>query len=117
MENDPFPDDLDGTRPVDQLPKRPGRARMNEPFEQFGQPPVDEVREHRQSQINVHVQSNVATQTIEVKKRDLFTQVILEVIPACVSLNDFACRLWFRLLVGQEEGRRFVSQSRHDQLP
>ena len=105
VDDDLFPSDLDGTRRVDELPKQLGRARPDEAFEPFGQLAVEEVREHRQGQIKVHVQANVATQAIEVKERDLFTQVILDVIPARVGLDDFASRLRLRLVVGQEEGR------------
>jgi hypothetical protein len=66
---------------------------------------LEEVREHRQGQVKTHVQADVATQTIEMKDRDLFTQVILNAIPACVGLDDFTSRLRFRLVVGQGEGR------------
>ena len=100
-----FPCDLNGTRRVDELAKQPVRARSDEAFEPFGQLAVEEVREHCQGQVKIHVQANVATETIEVKERDLFTQVILDVIPARVGLDDFASRLRLRLVVGQEEGR------------
>jgi hypothetical protein len=44
-------------------------------------------------------------------------QLILHVIPAGIGLNHFSGRLGLRPVVGQEEGRRFVPQPRHDQLP
>ena len=86
-------------------------------FQPFGQPAVQKVREHRQGQVEVHVQTNVAAQAIEVKERDLLTKVVLHVIPAGVGLDDFASRLRLRQVIGQEEGRGFVPQPRHDQLP
>ena len=43
--------------------------------------------------------------------------MIIDVIPARIGLDDFACRLHLRAVVGQEEGREFVPQPLHDQLP
>ena len=51
------------------------------------------------------------------KERDLFTQLILDVIPARVGLDHFSGGLRLRMVVGQEEARGFVPQPRHDQLP
>ena len=69
-----FARDLDDARRVDELPKQPGRARPDEAFQPFGQVAVQEVRQHRQRQVEVHVQAHVAAQAIEVKERDLFTK-------------------------------------------
>jgi hypothetical protein len=51
-------------------PARPGEA-----FELLGQAAVQEVRQRRQGQVEVHVQANVAAQAVEVEGRDLFTKV------------------------------------------
>ena len=115
--DDLFRRDLDVTRRVDELPKQLGRASPAESLQSFRQLAVQKVREHRQGQVKVHVQANVTAQAIEVKERDLLTKVVLHVIPAGVGLDDFASRLRLRPVVGQEKGRRFVPQPRHDQLP
>ena len=65
--------DLDGARCVDELPIQLGRARPREALETFAQPAVQQVRQHRQGQVEIHVQANLATQAIEMKERDLFT--------------------------------------------
>ena len=117
MDCDPFRPDLDDARCVDELPKQPGRARLGKAFHPFGQTAVQQVGQHRQRQVKVHVQTHVAAQAIEVEERDLCTEVILDVIPAGVGLDDFAGRLRLRVVIGQEEGRGFVPQPRHDQLP
>ena len=44
-----------------------------EALETFAQPAVQQVRQHRQGQVEIHVQANLATQAIEMKERDLFT--------------------------------------------
>ena len=44
-----------------------------EALETFAQPVVQQVRQHRQGQVEIHVQANLATQAIEMKERDLFT--------------------------------------------
>jgi hypothetical protein len=64
-----------------------------------------------------YVQANIAAQAIEVKERDLFSQAVLDVIPARVGLVDFSRSLLLRLVVGQEKGRGFVPQPCDDQLP
>ena len=76
--------DLDHARRVDELPEQSGRARPDETLESFGQPAVEQVRQDRQCQIEVHVQPHVAAQAIEVKERDLFPEVVLHVVPARV---------------------------------
>src|SRR5208337_2444570 len=50
---------LDDSRGVDELPEQSGRARPDETLQSFGQPAVQEVREYRQRQVEVHVQSHV----------------------------------------------------------
>ena len=95
---------------------RAGPARAK-PFSRSARLAVQQVRQHRQGQVEVHVQPHVAAQAIEVEERDLFTKVVLDVISAGVGLDDFAGRLRLRQVVGQEEGRRLVAQPRHDQLP
>ena len=89
----------------------------SKPFSRPASFAVQQVGQHRQRQVEVHVQTHVAAQAIQVEERDLFTQAVLDVIPAGVGLDDLAGRLPLRPVVGQEEGRRFVPQPRHDQLP
>ena len=61
------------SRCVDKLPIQLGRARPREALETFAQPVVQQVRQHRQGQVEIHVQANLATQAIDMKERDLFT--------------------------------------------
>src|SRR5262249_27869623 len=82
--------DLNDSLGVDELAEQSSRARTHETLESFGQPAVQEVRKDRQRQVEVHVQSYVTAQAIEVKERDLFTQLILDVIPARIGLDDFS---------------------------
>ena len=50
---------LDDSRGVDELAEQSGRAHPDETLQSFGQPAVQEVREYRQRQVEVHVQSHV----------------------------------------------------------
>ena len=109
--------DLDDPLRVDKLPEQTSRACPRKTLQPFSQPAVQEVRQYRQGQVEFHVQANIAAQTVEVKKRDLLTKMILDVIPARVSLDDFSGSLRLRQVIGQEVGRGFVTEARHDQLP
>src|SRR5271157_1326659 len=116
-DDDLFPCDLDESLRVDELPEQTGGARPDKALQPFAQSAVQEVRQYRQGQVEIYIQANIAAQAIEVKKRDLFTKVVLDVIPARVSLDDLPRRLWLGQVIGQEESRGFVPQPRHDQLP
>jgi hypothetical protein len=109
--------DFDRARRVDELPKRFGRSHPGKTLEPFGQVAVQKVREHRQGQVEVHVQAYVTAQAIEMKKRDMLINIVFDMIPARIGLDGFAGRLRLRQVVGQEEGRVFVPQPRRDQLP
>ena len=75
------------------------------PFDPRGQAAVQQVGQHRQRQVEVHIQPDVAAQAIEVEERDLFTEAILDVIPLGISLDDLAGRLSLRAVI-QAAGRR-----------
>ena len=113
----PFRCDLDHARRVDKLPEQPRRPRPGEALQPSGSAPVQEISQDRQVQDEVHVQPDRAAQAIEREGRDLFTKGVLHVIPTGGGLDGFACRLRLREVVGPDERRRLVPQSRHDQLP
>ena len=65
-----FRPDLNPTWRIDELAKQLRRASPAESLQSFRQPAVQKIREHRQGQVEVHIQANVAAQAIEVKERD-----------------------------------------------
>jgi hypothetical protein len=102
---------------VNELPEQARRVRSHKALEPFRQSAAQEVSQYWQSQVVFHVQANVAAQAIEMKKRDLLTKVVLHVISARVSLDEFSRRLRLGQGIGQEERRGFLTLPCHDQLP
>jgi hypothetical protein len=95
--------DRDAARGIDELPEHLARAGLSEPFQTLGQTAIQQIRYNRQGEIEVHVQPHIAAQAIQMEERDLFSQPVLDVIPAGVGLDDLPSGLTLRAIVGQEK--------------
>src|SRR3954454_11628803 len=72
--------DADTARGIRKLPEQRVRAGLREPAQTLRQTSIQQVRHHRQREVEIHVEPDVTAQAVQMKERDLFAQPILDVI-------------------------------------